>query len=188
MRAEIKVKDVNHGWFAKHQRCVQGSTIQTWLSEHAEADEKKVAILCQQMLERGLLQAVEDPRNMCFSAISLYRFYMDRDDIADNQVKTWQQPAGDPLEVSANLVNLISDVYHQALVEDDAANAAEAIDVEQALKSAEYKIFIAASAELQQVDLRTLTVSQKVAFFLNVYQCMYVHHFLRSVYEQDNEG
>lgn len=150
MRAEIKVNDVNHGWFAKHLRCVQGSTIEGWLMEHAEKDQKKVMILCQQMLERGLLQAVEDLQNMSFSTTSLYRFYMDRDDIADNQVKTWQQTPGDPLDVSANLVNLITDVYHQALVEDedDAPEAAETIDVERALKSLEYKIFIAASAEL----------------------------------------
>ena len=76
---------------------------------------------------------------------------MDRDDIADNQVKTWLQTPGDPLDVSANLVNLITDVYHQALVEDeeDAPDAAETIDVEQALKSSEYKTYIDASAELQ---------------------------------------
>lgn len=55
MRAEIKVKDVSHGWFAKHLRCVQGCTIEDWLLEHAEADPQKAGILCQQMLERGLL-------------------------------------------------------------------------------------------------------------------------------------
>ena len=36
---------------------------------------------------------------------------MDRDDIADNLVKKWVQQAGDPLEVSINLVTLATDVY-----------------------------------------------------------------------------
>lgn len=42
---------------------------------------------------------------------NLYRFYMDRDDIADNLIKKWNGDAGDALEVSTNLVNLATDVY-----------------------------------------------------------------------------
>jgi hypothetical protein len=36
---------------------------------------------------------------------------MDRDDIAENQVKKWKDEPGDPIEVSVNLVALITDVY-----------------------------------------------------------------------------
>jgi hypothetical protein len=36
---------------------------------------------------------------------------MDRDDIADNLVKRWNNPAGDANEVSENLVQLATEVY-----------------------------------------------------------------------------
>jgi len=36
---------------------------------------------------------------------------MDRDDIADNQVKKWKEDPGDPIEVSVNLVALVTELY-----------------------------------------------------------------------------
>ena len=34
---------------------------------------------------------------MKFNVNNLYRFYMDRDDIADNQIKKWNENVGDAL-------------------------------------------------------------------------------------------
>ena len=56
--------------------------------------------------------------------------------------------------------------------------------MEAALKSTEFKKYLNAAAELEKLDLTPLSQDQKVSFFLNVYQCMYVHHFLRKVYEE----
>ena len=56
------------------------------------------------MLEKGLINAVEDSQGRISNINNLYRFYMDKDDIADNMVKKWSKPPGDPLEVSMNLV------------------------------------------------------------------------------------
>ena len=71
------------------------------------------------MLEKGIISAVEDVKARIFNVNNLYRFYMDRDDIADNLVKKWNNPPGDPLEVSINLVKLATEVYEQAIVEDN---------------------------------------------------------------------
>lgn len=60
----------------------------------------------------------------------------------------------------------------------------EMLDVELALQSAEYKKYLNACQELQCVDILNLSRPQKVAFFLNVYQCMYVHHFLKKMHEE----
>ena len=60
-------------------------------------------------------------------------------------------------------------------------------DVEAALKSEQYKNYLQQAAELQKVEILHLKPHQKVAFFLNVYQCMYVHHFLRKVFEEGIE-
>jgi hypothetical protein len=37
------------------------------------------------------------------------------------------------------------------------------------------------------VDLAVLNDSEKVAFFLNVYQCMYIHFFLKQQMGSANE-
>ena len=69
---------------------------------------------------------------------------MDRDDIADNLLKRWNNAPGDALEVSQNLVQLATEVYQQAVVEDDDDEDKEqnsdeedenTIDVEAAIKS-----------------------------------------------------
>ena len=74
--------------------------------------------------------------------------------------------------MSVNLVTLITDVYRQAIVEDNEqenGEEQEMLDVELALQSAEYKKYLNACQELQCVDILNLSRSQKVAFFLNVY-------------------
>lgn len=61
------------------------------------------------------------------------------------------------------------------------------LDVEQALLSKEYKKYIAACGELSVVDLSELNETQTIAFLLNVYQCMYIHYYLKKQ-QQDDEG
>ena len=89
------------------------------------------------------------------------------------------------MAVSMNLVNLIADVYQQAIVEgaEEDGGQEEVLDVEQALKSPEFQKYLNACAELQEVDVLNLDRQQMIAFLLNVHQCMYVHYFLRRVYE-----
>ena len=66
---------------------------------------------------------------------------MDRDDIADNLLKRWNNAPGDALEVSQNLVQLATEVYQQAVVDDDEEERnsddedENTIDVEAAIKS-----------------------------------------------------
>ena len=58
------------------------------------------------------------------------------------------------------------------------------IDVESALKSTEFKKYLIAVSELAKVNVNKMSIQAKQAFFLNVYQAMYVHHFLRKVNEE----
>lgn len=115
-----------------------------------------------------------------FSKGELYRIYMDREDIADNLIRRWKDDVGNALEVSANLVSKIEEVYQQAIVEEDDDKT---MDVDAALKSTNYRGYLIAASELQKVNISELAVRERIAFFLNVYQCMYIHHFLRMVYE-----
>ena len=84
MRQKITIKDYPNGWFGKHLRCGKGQDIFEWILEHAEEDQNKGAKICQKMLEKGLIEAVEPNQGRIFNINNLYRFYMDREDIADN--------------------------------------------------------------------------------------------------------
>jgi len=55
MRADIKIQDYKNGWFGKHLRCCQGEEIFEWLLDRAEPDQKKTRLICQKMLEQGII-------------------------------------------------------------------------------------------------------------------------------------
>lgn len=82
---------------------------------------------------------------------------MDRDDVADNMVRSWTQEAGDASEVSSNLVNIATDLFSQAIVEDDEEEEdIKTIDVVAAIQSEEYKKYVQAAAELEKIDILSL--------------------------------
>lgn len=150
--------------------------------KYAEQDRKKGAIICQKMLEGEFFTSIEPAGSRVFSTKNLYRFAIDKDNIADNKVKNWTGPAGDALAVSQNLVNLATELYEKALYEDEEGQ--QELDGETALRSTEYKKFLKAIGELEKVEFLSIGTEQKIAFFLNVYQAMYVHYFLKLVEEQ----
>lgn len=88
MRQEIQIKDYPNGWFNKHLRCAKGQDILSWVLTHAEQDKVKALQICQKMTEKSLIDAVEDNKGAMFlnrfNQTSLYRFFIDRADIADN--------------------------------------------------------------------------------------------------------
>lgn len=53
------------------------------------------------------------------------------------------------------------------------------INAEAALKSTQYKAYLNAACELERINIQKLTVRERIAFFLNIYQCMYIHYFLK---------
>ena len=146
------------------------------------------------MVEKKFIIPVDESMGRAFNMNNFYRFHMDRDDIADNMIKKWKDPVGDPLQVSINLVNLATEMYQQAMVEDeeeneddegsDDENDCNTIDPEAALKSSEYKTYINAVAELEKIQLYGLPEYTRKAILLNCYQCMYVHHFLKKLKEE----
>jgi hypothetical protein len=117
MRKSIRIQDYKNGWFAKHLRCAQGADIYGWVIEHVESNPQKANVLCQKMIERDIIQNVDNKK--VFNINDLYRLYMDREDIADNLVRKWKSEVRGALEVSVNLIPKIEDVYNQAIVEED---------------------------------------------------------------------
>lgn len=70
----------------------------------------------------------------------------------------------------------MEEVYKLGFIDDDDLNE---FDAETALNSAAFNSYLSQCCELEKVDLSKLNKNEKIAFFLNVYQCMYIHHYLR---------
>jgi hypothetical protein len=62
------------------------------------------------------------------------------------------------------------------------------INADAALKSTHYKAYLNAACELERVSLHDLSIRERIGFFLNVYQCMYIHYFLKVSLEQKTAG
>lgn len=178
IRSDVKVMDFKNGWFGKSLRCVYGGDIYRWILEHAESNDKKAKQICQKMLEKDIISNVD--AKIDFSTVDLYQMYMDREDLADNMLRRWRDQVRGALEVSANLVPLIDQVYQQAIVQPDEADddaeqvdgeeyAECVIDAEAAIKSTQYKAYINAACELERVSLHDMSIRERIAFFLNVY-------------------
>ena len=95
-------------------RVVYGGDVYRWILEHVESNEKKARQICQKMLEKEIIQNVDG--RIDFNTVDLFRMYMDREDIADNMLRRWKDQVRGALEVSANLVTLIEQVYQEAIV------------------------------------------------------------------------
>ena len=124
------------------------------------------------MLDQGIILRVDKGEIFQGNHTTMYKFYEDRGDIASNLLRPWKGDINNALDVSAELVGLIEDIYKEALVEEDDCTQ---IYAEKALKSSKYDSFITNIAQLEKLDLDFKTYNEGLCFFLNVYQCMYIH-------------
>ena len=72
-------------------------------------------------------------------------------------------------------------MYANGIVTDEDGD--QVLDVEVAIKSSQYQAYLKAVCELQKVNISELSQSKLVAFWLNIYQCMYVHMFFKMISE-----
>lgn len=55
MHKDIEMQDYKNGWFGKHTMCCRGEQILKWLSEKICSSQKTVRLICNKMLDQGLL-------------------------------------------------------------------------------------------------------------------------------------
>ena len=94
--------------------CCRGEEIHDWLIEKVSPDQKKVLMICQKMLEQDIIQNVES--KTFFGQNDLYRFKFDSKKGADNLIRMWREEPGDPYEVSTQLIDLVEEMYGNAIV------------------------------------------------------------------------
>ena len=127
----------------------------------------KLSNIWQKMLESGFISRADN--NVHFEPWTefLYRFYEDRDDLASNMLRPFKGSVGGALEVSSNLINLI---------------------IEKASNSDLLEQIICEVSRLGKIELNFSSIQETYWFFLNAYQCMYIHWYLKNFKNQQENG
>jgi hypothetical protein len=171
------MEETKSGWFQLPEKCAVGNDILKWIKEHVDKDDEKAVDIGQKMLDQDIIFRVDKGEIFQGGHTILYKFYEDRADIASNLLRPWKGDVENALDVSSQLVRLIEEIYREAIFEGEEAME---IHSEEALKSSKYDSFVSNIAQLELVDLNFRTFNEGLCFFLNVYQCMYIHNFLKS--------
>lgn len=173
IRSDINLHTAKVGWFSQVEKCGTGYDIMKWICNEVEQDEDKAKEICQKMLEEGFISRIDDKLEFSITNDPMYRFYEDREDLADNLLRPWKSHnISSALEVSINLVKLIEGIYRLAIVEVDFTTK---IIAGRALKSKMYETYMSEVSHLSKVELNFYSSLEALCFFVNVYQCMYIH-------------
>lgn len=91
-------------------------------------------------------------------------------------LRPWQGDAKPALDLSVEMVKMIEQIYQSSIVEidDDAV-----IKPSEALQTDTYGSYIEMISALEKVDLNGLDRDELQCFFLNIYQCMFIHKLLK---------
>ena len=99
-------------------------------------------------------------------------------------LRPWKNEVSNALEVSVQLVNFIEEIYGEAIVETEEGTE---IHADKAIKSQQYESYLENASHLEQVNLQELDQEELLCFFFNVYQCMYIHKFLKELNSGDGK-
>jgi len=106
----------------------------------------------------------------------LYRFKEDEVGSILNMKSLWQGPVRSPEEILGGFYRALGGVYARFVAQG--SEGATSVDYEGLAVSAEFQALQASSSELQKLDLTALSFSEKVAFFLNIFNALVLVAFV----------
>jgi len=186
LRRGIKLQTVKSGWFKTYENCVPGTELVNWMIKNLGHTPESACHEFEKLMEKGVIYHVDGHVTFENSDKAFYKFQADRTDIAANMVWPWTSDYRKPLSVSIELLNKIIGIYKVLLKESEDGKLYIAYDELQ--KQTEFSRYVAAAAELQGINLTALNKSEKLMFFLNVYQAMYIHFLLKFPVQIDAKG
>jgi len=138
---------------------------------------KNMDLTREQAVECGQKMLIDTKRlhHVTFSHVfedkkHYYRFQEYEKSNVLNKKKIWTLPPRDASEVLEELNSMIYDLYQKFLSMDDAT-----LDIVTMSKSKEFRKFSLATAELQQLSLQSMNRNGRLAFFLNMYNVLFIH-------------
>lgn len=184
IRLDIPLEEIKQGWFTKIKNLGSGFDILNWMRDKVEADQERATMLCQKMMDHGYISRIDEEQTFSPLNTVFYQFYEDRENLAANMLRPYNGEPLNAIEVSLELVKYAEEVYREAIVETDTGHK---IIAERALISQHYEHYICNVGKLAKVELEFYGPEEAYCFFLNVYQCMYIHCFLKHLKPHQDE-
>jgi len=186
LRSNIKLQNVKSGWFKAHENCVPGSELVNVIQRLFGVEARNAIESLERLIDKGVLYNVDGGTKFINSDKALYKFQMDREDIGANMIWPWMQEYRKPLLVSAELLTKVINIYKDLLKESDEGKLY--IEYGSLAENADYSRFVSAAAELQGVNLSSLDKKERLMFFLNIYQSMYLHFLFKYPPQKTSSG
>ena len=139
IRSDIVLSTGKNGWFSQVEHCGSGYDIMRWICTKVDSNEEHAKEICQKMLDNGFINRIDSKTTFEMTNDPLYTFYEDREDLADNMLRTYKGQIGGALEVSVHLIKLIEEIYRLAIVEVEFTTK---IIAEKALRSKKFENYI----------------------------------------------
>ena len=169
IREKINLRNIKTGWFKTRKNCINGADIVAWIEQYYQLGENEAEDMCQKLLENYQLYSVQ-PNNFNFTNLPhiYYQFQIDISDAPANTSSVFRGVPRMPLLISIELNLKIGEVLH--ISKEESANIG--------VQSCEFLRYLQLISELQNVNLQLLSRAEKIVFFANLYQAMYLHKLL----------
>ena len=151
---------------------ISGKDLMKVITDEGETDAEKVAL---HLLESRFLRKVSGPEDKSWSPDDLYiltgleaRSYSGTKCL--NTFKMSSAPLSSPDLMAQQIRNILLKLFSTFLSEDGSA-----VDYHGISKSKLFEQFKLLSVELQRVDLNVMSETEKLAFFINIYNALVIH-------------
>ena len=160
--------------FRMYKRCFIGSQAVDWLCKERKISRKEAVELGEQLRQKFFFKHVVNDH--CFKDKYLYyRFVHHETKNALNVQKLTLKEPKPATEVASGLRKIILSLYDNYLSEDG-----KSVDYVGISKSELFKNYEELSYELQRTDIASLPPNERKAFFINCYNALMIHAYVRN--------
>jgi serine/threonine protein kinase/AmiR/NasT family two-component response regulator len=165
-KQELELKSIRVGWFGKKiNNAFMGKDLLNFCIKKFNFTPEEAMNNIQEILDKGLLYAPDE--DTAFKPTSCYQFREDIADLPKNMIYVWNKEVRIPRDVSESLINLGNSILNRF-------NS----NFRDIKASSEYQQLIRATGEIHRVEIKTLSRAERLEFFLNIYQVMYLHQMI----------
>lgn len=182
MRDKVKgvpIHNHRHLW-KSYRKCFQGRQAVHWMIKYLKISKEEAIEVGNEMMRKHLFHNVtnNDPEHYPFADdVTLYRFIEDEELSALNFHFVSMCEPRNAAEIAMHLRKTLLAIFDAFLSEDG-----KTVNYAGIASSYQFKNFENTTTLLQRLNLKTMNDDEKIAFFINVYNALIIHGFIRKGY------
>jgi len=156
-----------------HFKCFPGDSLVDFLvNELSIEDRLESTNLAQRWMDAGVFYSVSRAETF-HDSDELYRFKEDEVRSILNMKVLYSGPRRPSAEIEADFTERLSRLYSRFTTDHSTL-----VDYESLAVSPEFREYCVSCSELQCMQLRSMSFSQKIAFFINTFNALVLHSFV----------